>query len=89
MVMRSGPSRIVVDAAALLGVAWLWIAIYESFTRSGLWRVVDEAFGAVQTLPGQAAVLAACILVGWILIVGAAVLAGGLFAMRARRGNPR
>ncbi len=67
-------ARNAIDVAALLGLAWLWIAIYESFTHSGLWLVIDDAFGAVRTMAAQAAVLGGCILVGWVVIAAAAAL---------------
>lgn len=63
------PTRTLVDIACLLAVAWLWIAIYESFTRSGLWLIISRAVGGATTLPSELAVLVMCVLAGWLPIV--------------------
>ena len=64
--MISKPTRTLLDVASLLGIAWMWIAIYQSFTHTGLWPIVAGALGGAATLPGQAAVLASCVLAGWL-----------------------
>ena len=56
------------DVAALVGIAWLWISIYESFTHTGFWLTVDTALGGSATMPGQAAVISTCVLIGWLSI---------------------
>ncbi len=60
------PPRALVDVAAFVGIAWMWIAIYQSFTHSGLWPIVDGALTGSATMPGQALELAICVLIGWI-----------------------
>ena len=72
--MLSKAPRALLDIAAFLGVAWMWLAVYESFTQSGLWRIIDTALGGANTLPAQAAVLASCVLAGWLAIEAAAWL---------------
>ncbi len=72
MDMVSKPTRTLVDLVGVAGIAWLWLAIYESFTRSGLWRVIADAVGGVPTLACQAAVLGTCLMIGWITIAATA-----------------
>lgn len=79
-------TRTLVDVAAILAVAWLWIAVYESFTRSGLWLVISRAVGGATTLPSEAAVLAACVLLGWLALASSCWLAWRLF-LRSKRGR--
>ncbi len=62
----SKPTRALVDVAALVGIAWMWIAIYQSFTHTGLWLIIDHALGGSATMPGQAAVISICVLSGWL-----------------------
>ncbi len=69
--MISRPTRRLLDVGAIVAVAWMWIAIYESFTRTGLWPIIHEALGCVTTLTGQAAVLATCVLCGWLAVAAA------------------
>ena len=64
----SKPTRALVDVAALLGIAWMWISIYQSFTHTGLWLTVDRALGGSATMPGQAAVISTCVLLGWLAL---------------------
>jgi len=77
--MMSRSTRTLVDIAALLGIAWLWTAIYESFVHSGVWRAVDEAFGGSNTLPGETAVLATSVIIGWLSLVAVCSLIWCLF----------
>jgi hypothetical protein len=66
---------LVLDVAAVVAVAWTWHAIYESFTRTGLWCVLARALGGATTLPSELVVLAACMLAGWLpLAVGCALV---------------
>jgi hypothetical protein len=69
--MVSKPTRTLVDIASIVGIAWMWISVYESFTRSGLWLILARAVGGATTLPSEATVLAACVLVGWLSLSGA------------------
>jgi hypothetical protein len=61
-------TRTIVDLASLFGILWMWTAVYESFTRSGLWLILSRAVGGATTLPGEAALLAACVLAGWLVL---------------------
>ena len=70
----SKPTRALADVAGLVGIAWLWISIYQSFTHSGLWLIVDRALGGSATMPGQAAVLSTCVLIGWLSLATACYL---------------
>ena len=66
--MVSRATRTLVDIVGLVGIAWMWIAIYESFTRTGLWRVISDAVGGAPSLASQAAVLASCVMTGWVSV---------------------
>ena len=66
--MTSRSTRTLVDVALLAAIAWMWISIYESFTRSGLWPVLSRGVGGATTLHSELAVLAFCVLVGWFPI---------------------
>jgi len=73
--MVSRPTRTLLDIALLVGVAWMWVAIYQSVTRSGLWSVLAHAVGGATTLPSELAVLAVCVLAGWLSLAGLCWLA--------------
>jgi hypothetical protein len=73
------------DVAGALAVVWLWTAIYESFTHTGVWRVIDSAAGNVRGMVAEAAVLAACVLAGWFVLAAASWIAWRLIAGDAPR----
>ena len=72
--MVSKPTRTLVDIVGLIGIAWMWIAIYESFTHTGLWHMISDAVGGAPSLASQAAVLATCVIAGWISVAATAWL---------------
>ncbi len=80
--MISKPLRTLLDVAALGAVAWLWIVVYESFTRTGVWAIVAREVGGVTTMPAQAAVIAACVLMGWLVLAGSVWLIWRLLLRR-------
>jgi len=61
----------------------MWIAIYQSFTHTGLWPIVDGALTGFSTLPGQTLELAVCVLIGWLLLATTSYL-GWHFFLRGR-----
>ncbi len=69
--MVSTRTRFIVDIGLLLAVAWFWIAIYESFTRSGLWLVLSRMVGGATTLPSELALLSISVLLGWSCLAAA------------------
>lgn len=73
--MVSRRARTVVDVVLLFGMAWAWIAIYESFTRSGLWLMLSRMVGGATTLPSELALLSLCLLLGWSCFAGVGWLA--------------
>jgi len=76
-------SHPIFDVAGVLAVTWLWTAIYESFTRTGVWRVIDDSVGNVRGLAAEAAVLTACVLAGWLAFFAGAWVLWRLFAHEA------
>jgi len=80
--MISKPTRTLLDAAAAVAIAWMWISVYQFFTHTGLWPIVDHALGHATTLPGQAAVLATCVLVGWLSLATVSWVAWRVLAHR-------
>jgi hypothetical protein len=56
------------DVAGALAVVWLWTAIYESFTHTGLWSLIDDLAGNARGMVAEAAVLAASVLTGWFAL---------------------
>ena len=66
--MTSRPTRVLFDVLVFCANAWLWLAVYQSFTRSGVWRVIDQALGRPSELHAQTAVLGVCVLVGWLFL---------------------
>ncbi|HEY6036992.1 MAG TPA: hypothetical protein VIV58_22085 [Kofleriaceae bacterium] len=77
-------SHPIFDVAGALAVVWLWTAIYESFTRTGVWRLIDDAVGNVRGMAAEAAVLGACVLAGWFAFFAGAWLLWWLFARHPR-----
>jgi hypothetical protein len=77
--MASSSTRKMIDIAAFVAIAWMWFSIYESFTRTGLWPIVHRVLGQVTTLTGQAAVLATCVLSGWLALAAACGLLWRVF----------
>ena len=78
------PTPPLFDVAGVLAVVWLWTAIYESFTRTGLWRVLDDAAGNTHGLVAEAAVLAICVLTGWFALATTSWVAWRIFVRAAR-----
>ena len=68
--MVSRRTRTVVDVVLLFAMVWAWIAIYESFTRSGLWLMLSRVVGGASTLPSELALLSLCLLLGWSCFAG-------------------
>lgn len=75
------------DVAGALAVVWLWTAIYESFTHTGMWRVIDNVAGNVRGMVAEAAVLAACVLAGWFVLAASSWLVWRLFARDAHASD--
>ncbi|HUJ62250.1 MAG TPA: hypothetical protein VLX92_27270 [Kofleriaceae bacterium] len=65
------PTRTLVDIAALVANAWMWLSIYESFTRSGLWLILSRTVDGASSLPAELAVLVMCVLIGWLTLAAA------------------
>jgi len=80
--VTSRPTRTLIDAGAFGAIAWMWVAIYQSFTHTGLWPYVERALGGAPTLPSQAAVLASCVLIGWLALATACWLIWHVFLRR-------
>lgn len=68
--MMTRRARTVVDVVLLFAMVWAWIAIYESFTRSGLWLILSRMVGGATTLPSELALLSLCLLLGWSCFAG-------------------
>lgn len=66
--MVSRATRFLINAAAFLGLCWIALVIYESFTYTGLWRVVDRALSTEASHPNAAGTFAICTLAGSIPI---------------------
>ena len=81
--MAARGTRSLIDVASLVAIGWMWISIYESFTRSGLWLMLSTAVGAAPTLASELAVLAMCVLVGWLSLAASCWLVW-YFALRRR-----
>ncbi len=84
--MASKPLRTLLDVAGLGAIVWLWVVVYESFTRTGFWAIVAREVGGVTTMPAQAAVIAACVLMGWLALAGSVWLIWRL-VLRPRGGT--
>ena len=82
--MRSTRNRTLVDVALLVAVAWLWFAIYESFTRTGVWLLLSRLVGGVSTLPSELALLSLSVLVGWACIAAVCWILLRVIASRRR-----
>ena len=80
--MVSRRTRTLVDIALLLATAWFWIAIYESFTRSGLWLILSRIVGGATTLPSELALLSLSVLAGWLCVAALFWLAWRVIAPR-------
>ena len=77
--MSTKPTRALLDVTGILAVLWMAIASYESFTQTGLWSLVAHMVGGATTLAAQAAVLATCLLAGWLVIATAGWIAWRAF----------
>ena len=81
--MARRSTKTLIDVASLVAVVWMWISIYESFTRSGLWRMLSDALGGATTLASELAVLAMCVLIGWLSLAASCWLVWR-YALRRR-----
>lgn len=85
--MMTRRARTVVDVVLLFAMVWAWIAIYESFTRSGLWLMLSRMVGGATTLPSELAILSLCLLLGWSSFAGIGWLVWRVVRILDRRAD--
>lgn len=61
----SRATRFLVNAASIVALGWLALVFYQSFTNTGLWRIVRDALSSDYSTPGPAGVFAICVLAGF------------------------
>ena len=82
--MFSKATRALINAASFIGLCWIVLTIYQSFTNAGLWRIVREALSGDYSRPSPAGVFAICMLAGFLPIAALSWAIWRLFL----RGRP-
>jgi len=77
--MSTKLNRPLLDVTGIFAVLWMVLAGYESFTQTGLWSLVARMLGGATTLAAQTAVLATCLVAGWLVIAMAGWIAWRAF----------
>ena len=70
----SRATRVLINTASIAGLVWIATVIYQSIAGIGLWRIVESALSGEHTRANPAAVFAACVLAGAVVIGGVAWL---------------